>query len=408
MPQRTRSEAEYGPNGTITHTKTDGSIGQQTPVTVKMSEYTSVMSDYLTPGWPQPLKEDAVVNNPCSMTKSFVRRSGGGHYRAVRIGNPALWSEFAGDGSLTSFLRAKVVIPLLTNGGLIPLSDQKQLTQIRALSSINKAPYAVTEDLATIRQTLKLLRHPFQTLNRVSRRFEIARKGLSAIRKKNYYRTNALASLWLEYRFAFQPAVRAASTILSSLEAGVRKNNPIETAHSSDTRESKGRDYYPSPTAINYHAERSAKTSRTVRSVVQYRTQPPLQEWKRKYGLRISDVPELMWDLFPYSFMVDRLIDVGASVRAFTNFGDPSIVILGGTTSVTTIVEQTISVVKQVHPSYDVTIVPDTDSFRTETYVREVWKPSVLDLFPPFIPEDIVKNATSTADLAALILQRIR
>jgi hypothetical protein len=191
----------------------------------------------------------------------------------------------------------------------------------------------------------------------------------------------------------------------SLIDPSGRKYDTVHTAHGFAELEKSGSDH---TVLSNFTFHRNTKTKKSVRAVVQYRVQPPLREWQYKYGLRFKDVPELMWDLFPLSFMYDRVLNIGDAVRGLTNFVDPSIKVLGGTVSVTTETAQDISMVKQSASGWTVTISPDTEYLFTESYVRAVWQPSVLNVVPPVLPGGLVKDLTSMADLGALILQRLK
>jgi hypothetical protein len=374
-----------------------------------MESTVETMTDHVVPDLLDRLRRGEVVNNPCTKVKSVIFRSGGGTYNATLKSNPAKYSIITGDGSLTHYQRSLGFDPGLKSATLSPtLGDSQQMARSQALAAVDKAPYAVAEDIATIRETVRFLRKPFSGLDDLSSRFQKAVRGLSKIRKKSFWtRANGVASIWLEYRFGFMPTVRSIDNVLNSLNRPTDKRyNRILTAHGTDERKTALQ--YDKAVSAPFTYERTVQLERVCRAVVQYRVSPPLREWQYKYGLRFKDVPELMWDLFPLSFMYDRVLNVGNAIRGLSNFLDPAIVILGGTQSVKTLTSQSIRLVSQSNASWNINITPDTDGYFTEAYDRSVWKPNVLNIVPPVVPGDLVKDLTSIADLSALVYQRLR
>jgi hypothetical protein len=403
---RTRTTQALGPIGTMTHTSNYSPIGG--PWSHRLTQVDSTMSDVVTKDFKKRIASGEVINNPCSNSKTSIFRETGGTYNATRISNPALYSRVSGSGCLTAAYRQALSGPAMLTVNL-PVNDLAQAAQASALASIDKAPYAIAEDIATIREAYRFAVRPWASIEELALHYARARKSLRFVAKhgSTLRRTpQSLASLWLEYRFAFMPMVRSVVNVFASLaDATGRKYDTIHTAHGTSELEKSSSD---STVLSNFTFNRGVKKKQTVRAVVQYRVQPPLREWQYKYGLRFKDVPELMWDLFPLSFMYDRIWNIGDAVRGLTNFSDPSVNILGGTVSVTTETQQDISMVKQTASGWTVIISPDTEYLITESYVRSIWQPSVLNVVPPVLPGGLVKDLTSMADLGALILQRLK
>lgn len=406
MSTRTRSRVSYGALGTHTHVRNHTLSSQLAPVTVRLKQTDENMTDMVTPRFNQRLADGEVLNNPCSRTKTVVNYTGGGSYLGVYKPNSAYRNTVSGSGSITGFWLAYWPCPILVPS-LPAVGDEVRQAQIKALGAIDDAPYAVAEDIATIGQTLRFIRKPGLGLVDLSKRFKRARQGLSTQYKKGK-RLRSLeastASLWLEYRFAFLPLTRSIVTVIDSLERPDRRYDRIQTAHGTVEADKTASDTYGS----SYKYSRSTKIERKIRAVVQYRVQPPLQEWRYKYGLRSKDIPELMWDLFPYSFMIDRVVAIGDSIRGLTTFLDPSIKILGATTSSLVKTTAARSVISQTHAQWNVTIVPDTRTDITESYARSLWTPTALNLIPPVLPGGLVSSISNTADLFALILKNVR
>jgi hypothetical protein len=115
-----------------------------------------------------------------------------------------------------------------------------------------------------------------------------------------------------------------------------------------------------------------------------------------------------MWAVMPYSFVIDRFLNVSNFIRGAENLLDPNVEILGAW--VTTKKERTVStgVRTIVESGYTSTIVPDDIVDKTFDYNRSVWNPSVVDIIPPLNLRGLVDTATKTADLCALIVQNLK
>lgn len=404
---RHRSRSSTGSFGTMTFLSTDGSPPTHLR-TMAMSTSSEIMDDVVTPGTMAAIKRGEVINQPLHKVKTLVYRSGGGSLWRRRKLNGEVHTV-TGTGSYTDYVRqTDGNVDLLTVPSLNALNTSTQLEAVKsmALAAVDKAPYAVAEDIATIREAYTFFRHPFKTLDILSKRYRTQRLGLLTYhRKRPRDKIKALSALWLEYRFALMPSARTICTVLNSLNRPTAKRyGKVLTAH--------GTSIIPGTISLAssfgaHRLFRTASAERTVRATVQYRVTPPLREWQYKYGLRFKDIPELMWDLFPLSFMYDRIWNAGNAIRGLTNYLDPSVTILGGTTSVKLVLNQSISFEAWIDPSYDSIVRSDTDVFTTETLDRTPWTPTGLDAIPPVLPGGLVKDLNSIADLASLILQRL-
>jgi hypothetical protein len=363
------------------------------------------MLDWSVPNFRRLMRSGAVVMNDCRLVNNTVKRSGGGVYHATR---PGRISDVSGSGSLTTFyttLLGASTKPIPT----INLTDLEWEAMNRALANVDKAPYSVAEDAATIRQTLNYLRNPVRSFYNLAKQFERDLKGLHSMYKRGNRRRPRLAlisDLWLEHRFAFSPTVRSISNVISSLEGADRAHGSIKSAHGVATR----------PQAIardevlvsQFTFRRESTNTAECKATVLYTSASPLREWQYKYGLRAKDVPELMWDLFPYSFMIDRVVDIGSAIRGFTNLIDPSVKILSGCVTLKQTTSASISCIKQVASGWTISISPDTDTYENFVYDRKKWTPTFANVIPPVLPGGLIRDATSIADLLSLGLQKLR
>lgn len=399
---RNRSMSKPGPFGT--HTHTSNAVVPAAPVTSRMEDWSQSMVDYVNQGAVLALAEGRIVNNPCDKVTSSTKRSGGGFYYAFQNANPVLYSQVTGSGSLTDFYRVRYGCPLLT----VSLNDTASLehrAMSQALAAIDKAPYAVAEDVATIRQTIEFLRSPLKTVFKLLKEFErdLFRSSRYRSARSDLAKARYFSSIWLEYRFAFSPTTRSVINVIDSLNRpNAKRYDRVQSARG--YAESSKTSYDRVSPHVTF--ERYAELKRSCTAVAHYHIKPPLSEWSYKYGLRFKDIPELMWDLFPFSFMIDRFIDVGSGLRGLTNFLDPHVKILSGTVSWTSVSVQKISAISQSATGWTVNLIPDEDVFESTTYDRNVWHPTLVNVRPPVLPGGLVNTISNQADLAALLVQR--
>lgn len=403
---RTRSRTIYG--GTIVKTPTSNYqsvpaplVGREWTLVETMVDVTGPLSLYL-------LRSGRVVNNPCTWTKVLETYGQGGSQRNTRISDPSKYYNILGTGSLSWYCAARGVSPGYATVPLsVTLTDMELVAKSKALASIDKAPYAMAEDIATIRETVRFLRNPFSALDSLSKSFEKERRGLRSVRKKSRLsRDAAISSLWLEHRFAFKPLVQTVSRGIDSLARSDKRYDRIMTAHGSDSRQNSVHD---TTTASSYTWDRSSKRKVVANATIQYRVTPPLSSWRAKYGLRTKDIPELLWDLFPLSFMYDRVFNIGNAIRGMTNILDPSVSILGGSFSTLDELEQRLKFLSFSAGGWKYNWQLDSGISKvTSTYNRVAWTPNALDAIPPVLPMDLVSDLTSIADLCSLVIQRLR
>jgi hypothetical protein len=408
-----RTRSKIFPSVVGVHKQIRHNTGDPPAGVVVLTKNTTLLSgnqtivDTVTPRFRERFKAGEIINNSVLLTKTSVLNTSGGSRRDLTVSN-GNYTDFVGDGNLNDFMiqffAGWAYTPLVSS---LNVSDLTQQAQQRALANLDRAPYSVAEDLATIRETVKFIRRPMGSLLDLAKRWDkqvLKRSG----RTNSLRRAKLIADAWTEYRFAFKPLMKTVQTVYSSLTDSISVRPARLVAHGySEGRYTFGDVQKVTANEITW--SRKIDHSAKYHAAVIYMHSNPVMDWRDKYGLRVKDIPELWWDLVPLSFVVDRVFDVGTGLRALSAIADPELKILGG--SVTSRNEKitSYSYYKEKFPATRiVTIVPDLSTTKTYTYQRTVWQPSVLDVVPPILPGNLVKDLTSIADVAALIVQRLR
>lgn len=363
------------------------------------------MEDIVTPGYQKRSNEGEIINNPMRYVKDTFKATAGGIFDVTQSGTRY---EANGDGSLTSFMLYLLAGYPQYSFGIPPMPepsfDLVAAAQSKALGNVDRAPNSFAEDIAEMRQTLRFLKDPLSSLRNLSKKFQRTRIDLMWNRK-DLDRAKAIAKVWNTFQFAFLPLVRSANDLIEAY--GVKTYRPSRRtarggADFNDTvSESSDNPYY--------HWSASATLQVEQKAGILYEVTNPINDWRFKYGLRFKDIPETLWAIFPYSFMVDRMINISQSVRGMVSFLDPSVNILAGWTTEKSTTTGVLSFTDYTHPAVSAkSIHPDVDIDTNFVYNREVWKPGLSDSVGPLRLEGLVDTTTKIADLAALILQRVK
>lgn len=404
---RSRSRTVAGPvtsDGTVIVTRiSDGKESlAHTTKDVLVSEATETMDDFVTEGFHSKSQNGEVVVGDVSHVKNTFKTIGNGRMHFKRGPN---YNTYDCD-NLTGYMRslgpANVVgIPAEP----VPSYDMESAARLQAVGNLDRSPYSFAEDLAEMRQTLNFLKDPARSFRDLFRLFRTDVYRLME-RRKYLSLIDAISDVWLQYQFAFLPLVRSASDLLEAF--GDKTSRPIRrTARGKSEFSESATD---SAVIGGWHSESSITVNSTVRAGILYEVSNPLNDWKYKYGLRFKDIPETLWAIFPYSFMVDRVTNISQGVRGLVAFLDPNVKILGAWTSEERSTISTQSFTNFVHPIVEVMLemTPDVEMNDNSVYTRTSWEPLISDAIPEFRTDQLVNTSSKIADLFALVWQRAR
>jgi len=371
----------------------------------------ATMDDIVTPGYQQLIARGAIINNPCSYGKEehTTVGSGTGSYDP-EDGSPG----YRLTGSLTRYRQSNALY-----ASLDPIEGSASEAQFYALSNVDRTPFAFGEDLAEIGQTIRFIRDPLGSLRNLSRGFKgdvsqlLRKKKQKARYSKAEWaerRALAVADVWLEYRFAAMPLVRSVHDAFRSIsyvdDRPVRLTARGKSGGQVSASETRTMTHSNGTTTFDF----DVKTTRNVRyrSSILYQIDNPVKDWRYTFGLRTQDLPETAWQVVPYSFMVDRLVNVSAAIRGLTVLANPKLEILAASTVTHDDLSTTWRHNGQDADGWTASVSGETAKRSNFTYKRDIWTPSMSDTVPPVTPGNLVNDVTKTADLIALVLKNFR
>jgi hypothetical protein len=381
------------------------------PLPVLLASEMETMTDEVVPGYRDRIARGEVINNACNYQKISVGGTGGGTRVATHKTTGAV-HNVGGGGSLTQYYRTALSAGLRPT----PVATSCKTANVlinqaaaAALAQVDSSPYSFAEDIATWKQTAGFLKNPLASLGKLSKAFSTDVAKLQE-RRKALQRAQAIADVWLSYRFAFSPLIKSINTAIDAYAAPVeRPARRTARGSATDMGQNLGNNQVKGSPPNQYWWDVGSTLTRQASAVILYEVSNPVTDWRFKYGLRTKDLPELIWDLVPYSFMVDRISDVGQTIRGLTNLADPAVKILAGSTTIREESSNTYRLTKNVgNSNYNISISPDDVTEKTFTYTRVVWIPTWTDTVSRPDLAGLVSSTTKVADLLALVTKQLR
>lgn len=216
-------------------------------------------------------------------------------------------------------------------------SDEKNQQLIEAYASIAESE---ANSLVTVMEavdTANMMRAPFAQAGGLLHKIAFSKakyvsKGLSYAK--------AATAAWLEYRLGWKPLLYDIQSIQNAYAVSTKERiDPVRLVERSSTKISWSAEFVDAPYSQPYQEGIRAKgnfvTDVKVSAGVIYDLQDDTlaATEQRAFGLNLSNVPAAMWELVPYSFVVDRFVSVGKWLNAIVP--KPGVTILGNWTSVT-------------------------------------------------------------------------
>jgi hypothetical protein len=279
--------------------------------------------------------------------------------------------------------------------------------------------FAFGEDMLEVRQTLNFIRKPFGSLYRLlkSMRKTIDRK--KALSGKRYAQETAAA--WAEYRFAASPLVRSADDAIHASADYFHKKYAPGFVRVAESRESSARSTidstttgkfpYSGYTGVTWTVDRQSLRTVTNHVTVGLKAfHTDSGSLQSLIGLRGRDIPLTLWQVFPLSFMIDRIYDVSGWLQAASSFFSSNVSFSGGWVSVrsTSAYTRRYSGIRSAFPTFNYARPACSKPWLHEefSYSRDIWVPTVSEARPPAMAGRLVNSLTHTADLSAILISQ--
>jgi hypothetical protein len=379
------------------------------------------MSDTVVAGFAARSARGEIFNNGCTLVRGRLT-AGQGTYKATeastgyvtkRSGGAPMYQLSMSGGDDSDRFGEKLLCQ--TSLSAADRAEAMEDAKADAIAAMDKTPNAFGEDIAEVRQSFALVRNPLQSLQALSYQFKkVAMRDMSKFKKAND-KIRAFDDVYLSYQFGMRPLWRSVEdgfeVIQSKLNDTEKRKMPVrQTARGFSTLTANlddgfRRNWSPS---IYDDWERKSWSTHTIKAGILYHITNPVEDLRFELGLRNKDIPETVWQILPYSFMVDRVYNVSRAVRGMTNLADPRIHILAAWTTVKDEQVASATWVNQVNPGYTIKVTASPIEYRDFIYARTPWSPSASDTLDSVNIRGLVSDITRIADLAVLIHKNLK
>lgn len=238
-------------------------------------------------------------------------------YRRQRRIQPTLTDnvrEYGNDGHLL------FVAPFAGTSGL-PISTARNQALSRFYSNLNsvETKFKGLVFAGELRESLRMIRHPARALRNGISNYLNQIKRFGRIKKK--HRVSAIRATWLEASFGWRPLISDLDGALTAFYTSdsvrpifemVRGRGELERATRWDNFI-----YSPIPTSTLYvDITQYERTSVKVYGI--YRSLGRGSEDNHHYGFRPSEFVPTLWELIPYSFLVDYFTNIGKILESWS------------------------------------------------------------------------------------------
>jgi hypothetical protein len=283
----------------------------------------------------------------------------------------------------------------------------KRTVKLNALAGIDVPNHEFSESIAESKKTATYLKERYQTLNQGLKGVIKEMRGQPRRSFGTWDDVHRIPSAWLEARFALRPLLGdITSAILAYTERNVMRTplRRISRAMEESVNRENSLSY-----AYYYQVRRDSIHTVIARAALTYEVLPPDSYLWQHLGIRAKDWVTIPWALTPYSFLIDRALDVTSAIKASVALLDPNVTILGGTYSEDDILSNEARFTGKILDAYASQLSANTStalSRKRRHYVREPWVPTASDVVPPIRPSGLVDTWQNVADLSALAAGR--
>jgi hypothetical protein len=230
------------------------------------------------------------------------------------------WGKCTVEGDYSSVVEAKISPIVDVNSDVYALKVQ---SLIRAYGKVNAASVLSLEILSDLDKTVGMMRKPFKSATTLLNKILMERRSL--LKRKSMTAAKASAGAWLEYRYGWRPIIGDCKTVMRDshkfreriggkrlvVRSGgqVTRSNSKTSVLTTGLVEANRADVFTSESI----------TARVSAGVLYQVLEPDTPEKLLKMaGLRGQDFGPSVWEIIPYSFVVDWFVGVGDWLQAIS------------------------------------------------------------------------------------------
>lgn len=178
--------------------------------------------------------------------------------------------------------------------------------------------------LGELRETLHGIRHPADAIRRsLASYLSTVKKRGRGLRKASKQKKNSVvASTWLEFTFGWRPLladIDNAMEALARLTTGIQPTSPVR-GYGKVERDDGDYDGAVQAGALQIlvHTKQKTTSQAWVYGAVDHTTDLNIPTFRGAFGLRAHDIVPTIWEILPYSFVVDYFTNLGDIISCAT------------------------------------------------------------------------------------------
>lgn len=319
---RTRSWSTYQPTRRVYVSSDRGRISGDNNITGTAGSMSSI-SDNKNSAFRVIRDAGGIVLSDCVISKSS-RSFSSGHIYATS--NPGYdWT-----GDMTGDLASMIVgMPTLPVSYMEP-HDVMGLF-MKAYAKINESDILTGELLSDLGKTVGMLKHPFKSATTLLWKIEKRRRKLEKQRsvsqviatglKKVHKVSSPASQAWLEYRYGWKPIIL--DTIKIIKEVGKKRDNLDKlrlVSRAGSKRERKRSGSWPATATISCSGAYtdSLRTRVDVGVIYDVKNRETSDQLMGFLGIRPRDILPTVWEIIPFSFVIDWFVGIGDWLQAIS------------------------------------------------------------------------------------------
>lgn len=311
MPQRFRENGAFYSASAVTKWWYESPVvvtsGPSTFTRDEVHGNTRKMWDYVTPNFRKLMEEGQIINNPMTLIETTRTIADQGWKFSWVGGGKTYFGEC--DKNWMAYSYGTPALPNWPNtDNLVAEASTKAHAKVQA------GDFQGLVSAAELGKTLKMLVKPGASIRKIVNNWWKSRNGKNLNWTSPLDVAEAAAGSWLEYRYGWRIAMIEIEGLLEAL-GGVAK--PRSTARG-ETRDKT--EWTVNTTGTNSNVIIPIYTDYTVqvriRAGILYDNESSYGSYG--WGVRASDIPAALWDLVPYSFVIDWAINMNAFMNAWT------------------------------------------------------------------------------------------
>lgn len=274
------------------------------------------MTDVVVPNFRKRMEEGEIINNPMTSVDETRVLGDGGFLLTKKVGSVTYWGEIQQNWMARAY-------------GLPALPDWPDLSHLvaeastKAHAKVQAGDFSALVSGAEFHKTLKMMLKPASSIQQLMNRW-YRRYGGPATSKNRISRylqwsdplqvTEALVGSWMEYRYGWRVLMLELEGLHEAL-SGVSKRRNVARASCSD-HDAYSVDTVGTAAGISQTYSTSFTVEAEVSAGILYDNFLSYDEYG--WGVRASDIPAALWDLVPYSFVVDWVLNTNAYFQGIT------------------------------------------------------------------------------------------